>query len=198
MRFNKFVIDNPWQQFSNIEIDIHPRLTVITGANGSGKSTLLNILAKHSGWDFNSLSVPWKDKSTRAWGWIISLFKAREDSNNLAIGYLEYSDKETASIQVPRQNSAQYSVQIQNQKAVDCFFIPSHRSVFRYQAIQNIPTQGIIDKMQAFQRIFNSNREHFFGGSGPSSSFHIKEILVSWSLFGRGNVDMEPARYPIC
>ena len=191
MKFNKFVIDTPWQQFESLELNFHERLTVLTGANGSGKSTILNILAKHSGWDYNPLSVPWKDKATRAWGWMISLFKDKMDSNNLAIGYIEYSDGSTASVKVPRENSAQYQIQIQDQKPLDCFFIPSHRSVFRYQAIQNIPTQGTIDKMQAFQKIFNANRERFFGGSGPSSSFHMKEILVSWSLFGRGNEDME-------
>jgi len=33
-----------WRQFDQIDIDFHPRLTVLTGANGSGKSTILSIL----------------------------------------------------------------------------------------------------------------------------------------------------------
>ncbi|WP_419737614.1 AAA family ATPase [Ruegeria sp.] len=32
-----------WRQFKNIDIDVHPTLTVLTGANGSGKSTILSI-----------------------------------------------------------------------------------------------------------------------------------------------------------
>src|SRR4051812_18500360 len=40
-----------WRQFRMVEIDFHPRLTVLTGANGAGKTTLLNLLGRHFGWD---------------------------------------------------------------------------------------------------------------------------------------------------
>ena len=192
MTFKKFVIDTPWQQFENLDIDFHDKLTVLTGANGSGKTTILNLLAKHFGWDYASLSTPIKDKVSGAWGWIISLFKNKEDSSSLPIGHIEYSDNSTASLVVPRGNSAQYQITIQNQKPVDCFFIPSHRSVFRYQPLENIPTKVAIDKMKAFTIVSNSTRSRYFGGNDQSSSFYMKEALISWSIFGRGNEDMDP------
>ena len=47
-----------WRQFQSIEFDVHPRLTVITGANGSGKSTLLNIFSQHFGYQRPLLAIP--------------------------------------------------------------------------------------------------------------------------------------------
>lgn len=191
MTFNRFRIDSPWQQFQDVDIEFHDRLTVLTGANGSGKTTILNILAKHNGWDYNSLATPRKNKISRAWDWAVSLFVNNQSNTSQTIGYIEYSSNVKSSLVVPQQNSAQYQVQIQNQQAVESFFIPSHRSVFRYQALANIPTQGTIDKKQAFQKVANSNRGRYFGGQDQSSSFYMKETLVSWNIFGRGNADME-------
>lgn len=191
MTFNRFRIDSPWQQFQDIDIEFHDRLTVLTGANGSGKTTILNILAKHCGWDYNSLATPKKNKISRVWDWAVSLVVNDQSNTSQTIGYIEYSDKVKTSLVVPQQNSAQYQVQIKTQQVVESFFIPSHRSVFRYQPLTNIPTQGTIDKMQAFQKIANSNRGRYFGGQDQSSSFYMKETLVSWNIFGRGNIDME-------
>lgn len=40
-----------WRQFSNIDIEFHQHLTVLTGANGAGKTTVLNLLSKSIGWN---------------------------------------------------------------------------------------------------------------------------------------------------
>ena len=53
-----------WKQFESIDIDFHPRLTVLTGANGSGKTTLIHLLARHFGWNFQEMAVPAKDTKT--------------------------------------------------------------------------------------------------------------------------------------
>jgi predicted ATP-binding protein involved in virulence len=59
--FDKLEIKQ-WQQFEEVELQLHERLTIITGSNGCGKTTLLSLFAKHSGWAHNSLSIPKKDK----------------------------------------------------------------------------------------------------------------------------------------
>jgi len=51
-----------WQQFEDINIEFHDKLTILTGANASGKTTILNLLAKHCGWNSTSLATPKKGK----------------------------------------------------------------------------------------------------------------------------------------
>ena len=38
-----------WRQFSDIDIEFHEHLTILTGANGAGKTTILNLLSKNIG-----------------------------------------------------------------------------------------------------------------------------------------------------
>ncbi|MFA5248154.1 MAG: AAA family ATPase [Patescibacteria group bacterium] len=190
MKFKAITL-NKWQQFENIEIIFGKRLTILTGANGSGKTTILNMLARHCDWNFQSLSTPEKDIATKTWNWICGLFRYNPESDN-CVGELEYSNNAKSKIVVPQHESAQYQIQINNQQGIECFFIPSHRSVFRYQTLSNIPTQSTIDKRQAFTKVSNSNRNRYFGGNDQPSSFFMKETLVSWSIFGNGNKDMEP------
>ncbi len=190
MNFKKITIKS-WQQFGSIDISFNERLTVLTGANGSGKTTILNILARHFGWQTQSLAIPEKDKILQVWKWITGLF-LDEDKDMKIIGEIEYSDGAKAELLIPKQSSAQYSIEIKKKQELDGFFIPSHRSIFRYQALTNIPTQGTIDKRQAFERVSNSNKGRYFGGGDYSTSFHVKETLIAWNVFGRGNEDMEP------
>ena len=61
MKFKNLKISE-WQQFQNVNIDFHDRLTILTGPNGSGKSTILrNILARHNGWSNLTLAIPIKN-----------------------------------------------------------------------------------------------------------------------------------------
>lgn len=179
-----------WQQLKNIDIDFHDRLTIITGANASGKTTILNILARHFNWNVVSLATPKKDKITNIWKWLTGIFNENEELKE-NIGEIIYSNDIKANLHKPQQSDAQYNVEIKNQQVVKCFFIPSHRSVFRYQQVTQIPTTSTVNKQQAFEKVSSSTRNRYFGGNDASSSFHIKETLIAWNLFGRGNPEME-------
>ncbi|MFA5948460.1 MAG: AAA family ATPase, partial [Candidatus Gracilibacteria bacterium] len=191
MNFQKLTIKE-WQQFQNIEIAFHDRLTILTGANASGKTTILKLLARHCGWNATSLATPKKDLTTMAWKWLTGLFIEDKEPKE-TIGSLHYNDNKQAILKVPKeQNSPQYNIQIEGQQGVDCFFIPSHRSVFRYQQVTQIPTANTIDRRQAFDKVSNSNKSRYDGGADTPSNFHIKEALICWSIFGQGNKDMDP------
>ena len=72
-----------WQQFQSIEIDFHEKLTILTGANGSGKTTILgNILAKHYGWQIQSLSTPKKDEKSGIIKFLTRLYNGKDKSQD--------------------------------------------------------------------------------------------------------------------
>lgn len=192
MYFKKIKI-NDWQQFQNIEIDFHERLTILTGANASGKTTILNLLARHCGWDAKSLATPKKDLKTKIWTWLngITDFLTENEEENTK-GELHYNEGKSL-LKVPKQqNDAQYNIKIEGQQEVKCFFIPSHRSVFRYKKVTQIPTESTIDKKQAFNKVWDSNKNRYNNGSDTPSNFFIKEDLLCWNIFGQGNKDMDP------
>lgn len=184
---------NSWQQFEKINIDFNNRLTVLTGANGSGKTTLLNILSKHSGWNMNSLATPKKDMKTQAINYITRWWEGANKSNETAIGKIVYNNNVQANIIIPNQNSAQYHVSLQSQQPLKCFFIPSHRSIFKYQKVTSIPTQKKT-KQSAFSEVSNATRQRFQVGhsSNDNNSFLMKNTLVGWAIQGYGNQVMMP------
>jgi len=182
--FKKIKI-NQWQQFDSIDLDIHEKLTIFTGANGSGKTTLLNLFAKHFGWQSVSLATPKSNNVTGTISFISRLFQGVDKSNEQIIGEIEYSNQTKSNLAIQGGGAAQYHVVIQSQQPVKCFFIPSHRAVFRYEQVGNIPTAKK-DKTNAFQEVYQTNQQRYFGGHSQSSSFFMKNTLIGWAINGYG------------
>lgn len=193
-----------WRQFASIDIEFHPRLTVITGANGAGKSTLLNLLSSHLGVSRPYLGVPRKVSGTtefltgvftlrkKLFDWLMR----RTDQTWVPVGEIAYSNGATSPISVPAQGSLQYSPNLERQHAILGFHMPSHRLMPNYQQVANLQFGGV-DPATAFQQLIQETYSPYMGGStGHSLLFRLKSILASWAAFGEGNstLDKDPAQ----
>ena len=181
-----------WRQFSAVRVQFHDRLTVLTGANGSGKTTILNLLNRHFGWNLQLVGTPRAPKRG-VLRFFSDLWKYRTSpldigsSTGEAIGSIVYSDGASAALTIPHEVSNQYQVNIANQRSIAGIFIPSHRPVYVYQQVENIPTT-IRPNDQLLQNYLNEVRNRFTANSRVRSPSHrIKEALISLATFGYGN-----------
>ncbi len=201
MHFNRIQLMG-WRQFSQIDVKLDSNVTIITGENGCGKTTLLNILAMHNNWHYAPLASPKEDKNG-VWNFFTNIstkilnrvtqshpfpgHNPHQNQNQYVAGTIEYSDSTKGEILIPENSGPQYGLTIQNTKQIPLLFIPSHRPIFKYQKIDNIPT---IKKttQQASEEVANSTRErfmsHHMGGQNQSSL--MKNTLIGWAINGYG------------
>jgi predicted ATPase len=187
--FKKFVLSEPWRQFEVLDIDFHHSLTVLTGANGCGKTTILNLLSRHYGWSTPFVSTPKTNERgvvqffTGLWK---SLFDTSKD-DNIVIGSITFSNDQMSSIRLPIRGASSYHVSFEPQKGVPGIHIPSHRPIYFYQQVSQIPTSPPT-RSQMFQTYSNDIKSHHAGsGSGRSANSYIKEALIALANFGEGN-----------
>lgn len=198
MKFTKITLSE-WRQFRSIDIDFHPKVTIITGANGAGKSTILKLLAKHYGWNLAFLSTPYLSSKKGTYEFK-SHFKKVKNINNLNIrasgmpefstlGDIHYSDNFSSNIiiQNNQPNQAEFHLQIHNQRHINGLHIDSHRPVPKYQKLQNIPTNAM-NANDAYEKYLNETRVLYSSGhSAYSPIYRMKEAIISMAAFGPGN-----------
>lgn len=193
MQFKNLKIQG-WRQFNDVDIDFHPRLTIITGSNGAGKTTLLRILSQHYGWNNNLLATPKISSDSGVVRYVNGLFDRLLSNNSTSknhIGTLQYASGVTAQITVPDEAGVQYSIQINNQQPVVGLHINSHRSVQNYQQINSIPTNSI-GAEQAYSSYFNEVMQKYQGSYTQfSPTYRMKESIISMATFGPGNANVQ-------
>lgn len=148
---------NTWRQYEKIDINFHPRLTILTGANGAGKTTLLNLINRHFGWPNPLVGTPKKDKKTGGLKFISDfwkiLFENQSETETTAnnpniIGEIVYSNSLQCKLLVPNIVGSTYNVTLEGQQPMKGLHIPSHRPIYKYQAVPNISTQVITTKRE--------------------------------------------------
>ncbi|MGX5699600.1 AAA family ATPase [Acinetobacter kookii] len=192
MKFNKITLSE-WRQFKNIDIDFHPKVTIITGTNGAGKSTILQILAEHYGWKLKYLSSPLEQNSGR---YIYSSPIKKNYLNTVELGNIFYSDESIAALTIPSKNSSyEFNIDITKKKNVFGVFISSHRPVTYYHKVESLPTAPIYPS-EAFNNYFQEYIKRFsvqktISPFKYSPNYKMKEALISMAAFGSGNQYVE-------
>jgi hypothetical protein len=191
MGFQKLLI-REWKQFELLDIEFHPKLTVLTGANSSGKTTILNLLARHFGWDLNELATPAKDEESGLVRFFTRFFKKSQLMEfGSVIGELTYSNGLKASLTVPENSNASYQVSITPIQSVSGMSIPSHREVYSYRPVTQLSIHKR-RKADAFHLVSAGIRNRFQGNQGQPTNFYIKDTLLNWAFAGTGNEFIEP------
>ncbi len=196
-----------WRQFRRLDVDFHPRLTVLTGANGAGKTTLLNLISRHFGWQSQFVSTPRFGGSGTRLSYSTDYWEAEEEGLLEAktersppppvgpqrqIGSITYCNGASAELSVPTDSAASlYEIRVLHQQQADGLHIPSHRATYSYQQVQSIPT-GPRRRNEAYQQYLNLIRTRFQGGHTQwTPQYYMKETLIALATFGYGNVAVE-------
>ena len=177
-----------WRQFGSVQIDFHPRATIITGANGSGKTTLLSILSQHFGWSPVFIGTLRIDR--RGARRYFSGFSSDVADGNVDVGQLTYDDGAVAPLRAPTEGASVH-ISIHGAQVVPGVYITSHRPVYAYQRVTEIPT-NVETGDELFLQYLNNLRQYYQPTARVQSPSHrLKAALISFAMFGYGNKVVE-------
>lgn len=187
-----------WRQFSQVDINLTERLTVITGANGAGKTSLLRLMSQSLGWESTFLAEPHVSEN----GQLKFLSGIRRGLRRLSrtsvkdpnqFGRLTFSDGEVSSLMLPPQSTgAVMKVGILPARRVEGIFIASNRPASQYRPVASISTsaptpESLLNRYEQEQRSRPPGQPQQF-----SATYRLKEALITFATFGPGNDRVEP------
>ena len=190
-RFHSLQVSD-WRQFGQVEIEFHPKMTVITGANGAGKTSLLNILSQHFGWTQRFIGTPRIDR--RGAQRYYSGIAAHDDDGpnvKVEVGNLAYDDGNTATLLVPTEGDT-FQIEIKPLQRVPGIYLTSHRPIYSYQKVTQIPTEVQAGNELFEQYLSNIRQAYQIGARIESPSHRLKAALISLATFGYGNEVVVP------
>ena len=178
-----------WRQFGQVDVKFHPKMTVITGANGAGKTTLLNILSQHFGWTQRFIGTPRIDR--RGAQRYFSGTAKEDDVGNVEVGNVVYHDGNTAALLVPTEGDT-FQIEILPMQRVPGIYLTSHRPIYSYQKVTQIPTEVRAGNELFEQYLQNIRQFYQVGARIESPSHRLKAALISLATFGYGNEVVTP------
>ena len=189
-----------WRQFGHVDLAIHPRLTVLTGANGAGKSSLLRIFQAHFGTNHLFLATPivqpgggysyltglFTDTIAKVWR---RFWTKRSGISN--VGSIGYDNGVECELEIPAHTSVQYNVNIRKRQTVPGIHIDSHAPITHFQQVGQIPTT-IVTAETAYNTYNNELIQRYKGGhTGYSPAYRMKEAIIAMAIFGEGNTRVQ-------
>ncbi len=107
------------------------------------------------------------------------------------VGKLTYDDGSVAVLQAPTEG-ASFQIIIRDSQAVPGIYITSHRPVYTYQMVADIPTE-VQAGDQLFSQYLNTIRQFYQPNVRIQSPSHrLKAALISLAVFGYGNPVVAP------
>jgi hypothetical protein len=194
MQFESLKLGN-WRQFDGIDIEFHPRLTILTGPNGAGKTTILNMLSRSIGWTVALMAVP--DDQRRALSKELSEATLPLGFEVAPTGTLILGDGSSVPLDLPVQGDT-VSYSYGPMRGANGVYITSHRQAFSYAKIPNIPTnvsaagELLASYTQRLKSTYKEPKEQELIKAEQTPSFRIKQSLIALAVFGEGNSIVSP------
>ena len=173
-----------WRQFGSVQIEFHSRATIITGANGTGKTTLLSILSQHFGWSPRFIGTLRFDR--RGARKYFSGFMSDDVDGDVEVGKLTYDEGSYATLWAPTEG-ASFRIRIDGSHEVAGVYVTSHRPVYSYQRVSEVPTEVQVGDQLFGQYLDNLRRFYQPNAQVQSPSHRLKAALISLAMFGYGN-----------